>query len=186
MLLFCPKYSWSPEISNNFSHDNDLHVVAFWGDDGEIFQLSVVCQGQRHSRGQNSPFSIQCPCHLRNSLCVTLPATYNYIVPYVTGPVEHPVYMCILLHFIPSIHQFSFSRTFYIIMYIYIYTHILLHFLPSIHQCSFSGTSYIYVYIYIYICILLHFLRSIHQCSFSGTSCIHVHITSLLTKYSLM
>jgi len=183
--------------------------VAFWGDDGEYFQLSVVFQGQKHSRGQNSPFPIQCRCYLHDLLCVIPPATYNYIVPYVTGPVEHSVYICILLHsYQVFINVASLEYP--------VYMWILLHFLPSVHQCSFSGTFYIYVFAYyfnsyqlfinvaslenpiyicayyftsyqvfinvvslehpVYLCLLLNFLPSINQCSFSGSSYIYMCI----------
>jgi hypothetical protein len=112
LFLFCPKYSRSLEISDNFNQENGLHAVAFWGDDGEIFQLSVVCQGQRHSRGQIHLFPYSEPVtYVTHYVLFYQQHTYNDIVPYVTGPMEHSVYMCILIHFVPGIHQCSFSGT---------------------------------------------------------------------------
>ena len=103
------------------------------------------------------------------------------------------VYMCILLHFLPSIHQCSFSGTSCVYVHIislltkYSYVQRLWNIL---YICAYHFTSYqVFISVAslelpVYMCILLHFLLSIHQCSFSGTFSIYMHITSLLTKYS--
>ena len=102
------------------------------------------------------------------------------------------VYMCILLHFLPSIHQCSFSGTSCVYVHIislltkYSYVQRLWNIL---YICAYYFTSYqVFISVAsmelpVYMCILLHFLLSIHQCSFSGTFSIYMHITSLLTKY---